>query len=310
MNSEIIRIGTRNSKLALWQADLISIELNRAGVETELVPMETKGDKIQNVSIAKIGSKGVFTEELESKLLSGEVDIAVHSAKDLQSDLGPKFQIIAFTERELANDVLVSHTPELELVDDSDLTIGTSSTRRIAMLKRYYPKVQIVDMRGNLQTRISKMAEGRCDAMILAYAGIHRMNQDSLIREKLDITKFTPAVGQGTIAVEAATSLNPKKTALVRQLINHKPTESTLIAERTFLKVLEGGCSIPVYGNASLASSNIEMTGGIISLDGTKEVRISERMPESKPEILGEVIADKLLSQGGAKILQESRNSL
>ena len=310
MNSEIIRIGTRNSKLALWQADLISIELNRAGVETELVPMETKGDKIQNVSIAKIGSKGVFTEELESKLLSGEVDIAVHSAKDLQSDLGPKFQIIAFTERELANDVLVSHKPELELVDDSDLTIGTSSTRRIAMLKRYYPKVQIVDMRGNLQTRISKMAEGRCDAMILAYAGIHRMNQDSLIREKLDLTKFTPAVGQGTIAVEAATSLNPKKTALVRQLINHEPTESTLIAERTFLKVLEGGCSIPVYGNASLASSNIEMTGGIISLDGAKEVRISERMPESKPEILGEVIADKLLSQGGAKILQEIRNSL
>ena len=310
MNSEIIRIGTRNSKLALWQADLISNELNRAGVETELVPMETKGDKIQNVSIAKIGSKGVFTEELESKLLSGEVDIAVHSAKDMQSDLGPKFQIIAFTERELANDVLVSHKPELELVDDPDLTIGTSSTRRIAMLKRYYPKVQIVDMRGNLQTRISKMAEGRCDAMILAYAGIHRMNQDSLIREKLDLTKFTPAVGQGTIAVEAATSLNPKKTALVRQLINHEPTESTLIAERTFLKVLEGGCSIPVYGNASLASSNIEMTGGIISLDGAKEVRISERMPESKPEILGEVIADKLLSQGGAKILQEIRNSL
>ena len=310
MNSEIIRIGTRNSKLALWQADLISNELNRAGVETELVPMETKGDKIQNVSIAKIGSKGVFTEELESKLLSGEVDIAVHSAKDLQSDLGPKFQIIAFTERELANDVLVSHKPELELVDDPDLTIGTSSTRRIAMLKRYYPKVQIVDMRGNLQTRISKMAEGRCDAMILAYAGIHRMNQDSLIREKLDITKFTPAVGQGTIAVEATTSLNPKKTALVRQFINHEPTESTLIAERTFLKVLEGGCSIPVYGNASLASSNIEMTGGIISLDGTKEVRISERMPESKPEILGEVIADKLLSQGGAEILQEIRNSL
>ena len=310
MNSEIIRIGTRNSKLALWQADLISNELNRAGVETELVPMETKGDKIQNVSIAKIGSKGVFTEELESKLLSGEVDIAVHSAKDMQSDLGPKFQIIAFTERELANDVLVSHKPELELVDDPDLTIGTSSTRRIAMLKRYYPKVQIVDMRGNLQTRISKMAEGRCDAMILAYAGIHRMNQDSLIREKLDITKFTPAVGQGTIAVEATTSLNPKKTALVRQFINHEPTESTLIAERTFLKVLEGGCSIPVYGNASLASSNIEMTGGIISLDGAKEVRISERMPESKPEILGEVIADKLLSQGGAKILQEIRNSL
>ena len=310
MNSEIIRIGTRNSKLALWQADLISIELNRAGVETELVPMETKGDKIQNVSIAKIGSKGVFTEELESKLLSGEVDIAVHSAKDMQSDIGPKFQIIAFTERDLANDVLVSHKPELELVDDPDLTIGTSSTRRIAMLKRYYPKVQIVDMRGNLQTRISKMAEGRCDAMILAYAGIHRMNQDSLIREKLDLTKFTPAVGQGTIAVEAATSLNPKKTALVRQLINHEPTESTLIAERTFLKVLEGGCSIPVYGNASLASSNIEMTGGIISLDGAKEVRISERMPESKPEILGEVIADKLLSQGGAKILQEIRNSL
>ena len=310
MNSEIIRIGTRNSKLAIWQADLISNELNRAGVETELVPMETKGDKIQNVSIAKIGSKGVFTEELESKLLSGEVDIAVHSAKDMQSDLGPKFQIIAFTERELANDVLVSHKPELELVDDPDLTIGTSSTRRIAMLKRYYPKVQIVDMRGNLQTRISKMAEGRCDAMILAYAGIHRMNQDSLIREKLDLTKFTPAVGQGTIAVEAATSLNPKKTALVRQLINHEPTESTLIAERTFLKVLEGGCSIPVYGNASLASSNIEMTGGIISLDGAKEVRISERMPESKPEILGEVIADKLLSQGGAKILQEIRNSL
>ena len=204
-----IKIGTRKSKLALWQAHHVAGLLENAGVETELVTMETKGDKVLDVSISKIGSKGVFTEELEEKLAQGEVDIAVHSAKDMQSRLPEGFEIIAFSEREKVNDVLVSDR-EVQLTD-STLTIGTSSTRRVAMLRHYYRHIRVVDMRGNLQTRIQKMKDGACDALLLAYAGVHRMGYDDMIRQSISIAEFTPAVGQGCMAIESHLQLDPAK---------------------------------------------------------------------------------------------------
>jgi hydroxymethylbilane synthase len=207
-----IKIGTRSSKLALWQAYYIQDLLKAAEVDSELVLIETKGDQILDRSLAKIGSKGVFTQELEDQLRAGTIDIAVHSAKDLQSSLPDDLSIIAFTERERVNDVLVSHDKSLSLTGGREFVVGTSSTRRVAMLKHFCPHITTVDMRGNLQTRLRKLEEGQCDALLLAYAGVHRMEYDDLIAEYLPTHDFTPAVGQGSVAIEAAYDFAHRQT--------------------------------------------------------------------------------------------------
>ena len=169
-----IRIGTRGSKLALWQAEYVKDKIVKAGHTAEIKIIQTKGDKILDVAISKIGSKGVFTEEIEAQLAVGNIDIAVHSAKDMQSELPNGFELIAFTEREKVNDVLVSHKAEIDINNkEKPIIIGTSSTRRIATLKHFYPHIKTDDIRGNIQPRIRKMEEGLCDAILLAYAGVH-----------------------------------------------------------------------------------------------------------------------------------------
>ena len=303
-----IKIGTRGSKLALWQAYYIENLLQKGGIETEIVIIETKGDKILDRSLSKIGSKGVFTQELEDQLRSGAIDIAVHSAKDLQSELDADFEIIAFTERERANDVLVSHHKDLSLKSGKPFVVGTSSTRRIAMLKHFYPHIKNVDMRGNLQTRLRKLEEGHCDALLLAYAGVHRMEYDDKIVEYLSLDEFTPAVGQGSVAVECTVSLSDEKRSILKSLLNHIPTETCLRAERAFLKRLHGGCSIPVFGLATLQENQISISGGIISLNGSEEIRLSQNGSSAFPEELGTALADKLLEAGGDRILQEIRS--
>jgi hydroxymethylbilane synthase len=213
-----IKIGTRGSKLALWQAYYVEDLLQKGGVETEIVIIETKGDQILDRSLSKIGSKGVFTQELEDQLISGDIDIAVHSAKDLQSQLDDAFELIAFTEREKANDVLVSHDTSLSLKSGESFVVGTSSTRRVAVLKHFYPHIKTVDMRGNLQTRLRKLEEGQCDALLLAYAGVHRMEYDDKIAEHLLLDEFTPAVGQGSVAIECAVTLSDDKKDIIKRL--------------------------------------------------------------------------------------------
>ncbi|HCX76253.1 MAG TPA: hydroxymethylbilane synthase, partial [Algoriphagus sp.] len=243
-----IKIGTRGSKLALWQAYHVEDLLKKSGLESEIVIIDTKGDQILDVSISKIGSKGVFTQELEDQLLDGRIDIAVHSAKDMQSNLPEGFEIIAFTEREKENDVLLSHKKGINLKDVSQpLVLGTSSTRRVATLKHFYPHVKTVEVRGNLQTRIRKMEEGLCDALLLAFAGVHRMGYDDQIVEELSLEEFTPAVGQGSVAIEVATILDSEIKNQLIQACNHQETSLKLRAERAYLRVLEGGCSIPVF---------------------------------------------------------------
>ncbi len=301
-----ITIGTRGSKLALWQAYFVEEQLKAAGAETAIKIIHTKGDKILDRSLSKIGSKGVFTEELEDQLRSGEIDIAVHSAKDLQSSLDDDFEIIAFTEREEVNDVLVSHK-EITLQDQ--ITIGTSSTRRVAMLRAYYPQVKIVDMRGNLQTRIGKMENGDCDALLLAYAGVHRMGYHDLIKEKINVKQFTPAVGQGSVAIETSKSLPTEKKELIIAACNDPQTEICLRAERSFLKEINGGCSIPVFGYAHWFDDYLlELNAGIISLDGQKVIRVSTLLND--PIKLGKDSAEKLLNSGGKEILDEIKQQL
>ncbi len=300
----MITIGSRKSKLAMWQTETVARMLNEDGMETKINSMETKGDKILNTSIAKIGSKGVFTEELEVQLASGATDIAVHSAKDMQSSLPDNFALIAFTEREKVNDVLVSTDQTMDLSDTSKpIRIGTSSVRRRALLRHYYPHVEAVEMRGNLQTRIAKMKNGDCDALLLAYAGVKRMGYEDMIVLEFDETKFIPPVGQGCIAIEAATNLESEKVKRIRTTLNDVDSEDCLLAERAFLKKLEGGCSIPAFGLALLEGDDIVLSAGLASLDGQTILSTTERGAREDAERLGALVGEYILENGGREML-------
>ncbi|MBB3837229.1 hydroxymethylbilane synthase [Runella defluvii] len=305
-----IKIGTRGSRLALWQAYYVEKSLQQGGLSTEIIIIETKGDQILDRSLSKIGSKGVFTQELEDQLRDGRIDIAVHSAKDLQSELDEDLELIAFTERERVNDVLVSHNTTLSLKSGETFVVGTSSTRRVAMLKHFYPHIKTVDMRGNLQTRLRKLEEGQCDAILLAYAGVHRMEYDSLICEHLQLDEFTPAVGQGSVAIECSSTIAPEKKEKLRALLNHPATEASLLAERAFLRRLQGGCSVPVFGLATHQAKGLGITGGVVSLDGQTLLKHTVTGDTSAPEAIGGELAEKLLAEGAAEILAQIKQNL
>jgi hydroxymethylbilane synthase len=304
--NKTIRIGTRGSQLALWQANHIAELIKPSGFLTEIIPIETRGDKILDVSIAKIGSKGVFTEEIEEKLLDGSIDIAVHSAKDLSSTLADELELIAFTEREIPNDVVLSFDKKFSLKKNGAL-IGTSSTRRVAFIKHYYPHAATTSIRGNLQTRVAKLKNGECDALILAYAGVHRMGFDDLIVERIETSYFVPPVGQGSVAIECHKKLSFEKKQIIDHWVNHTPTEDCIRTERAFLKTLEGGCSIPSFGYAWLEGNIVTLKAGIISLDGQQVVKVKRSAPVEEGKELGKSVANEILTNGGATILGEIR---
>lgn len=306
---KVFRIGTRGSKLALWQAEHVADLIKPSGYESVIVPIETRGDKILNVSISKIGSKGVFTEEIEAKLLDGSIDIAVHSAKDLSSELNDELELAAFTERELANDVLISTNKEISLRGEG-IRVGTSSTRRVAFLRHFYPAVTPVNIRGNLQTRLSKHQAGECDALLLAYAGVHRMGYDNLIVEKIETSYFVPSVGQGTIAIECHKKLDFAKKEILERWVNHPETEACVRAERSFLKTMQGGCSIPVFGYAHFEGGIVTLKGGIISLDGQKVIKSKRSSVVENVKELGESVAQEVLRNGGADILRSIKTQV
>ncbi|WP_202928075.1 hydroxymethylbilane synthase [Cyclobacterium salsum] len=305
-----IRIGTRGSKLALFQAHHVADLLRQKGLATEIVIIETKGDQVLDVAISKIGSKGVFTEELENQLAENKIDIAVHSAKDLPSRLPEGFDIIAFTEREKANDVIISHKELPDLDSKEPLLLGTSSTRRIATLRYYYPHVRTTDIRGNLQTRIAKMENGVCDGLLLAYAGVHRMGYDALIRSDLSLDQFIPAVGQGCIGVEAHQSLAPQTKTAIHEAVNHTATAFCLQAERSFLRVLEGGCSIPAFALAVWEGSTLHIKGGLLQLEGKVRLYDSFQGSEKEAASMGIQLAESILAKGGDKLLKEIKQQL
>ncbi len=301
-----LKVATRKSQLALWQAKHVCALLEKNGFTTELIPIETKGDKILHKSIAKIGSKGVFTEELEAMLIEGTADLAIHSAKDLQTSVPEGLDLIAFTEREKPCDVVVSFNKSAKLVNHQDFTVGTSSVRRIATLKRHYPKCRSKDIRGNLQTRIEKLEEGHCDALILAYAGVKRMAMEHLITEELSVEVFTPAVAQGSIAVQAGRHLSSDLRNKIAQAAGDPDTELCILAERAFLRQINGGCSIPAFALATrLPGSGLHIMGGIISPDGKQIARTEVTGSESEPELIGKELANRVLSMGGREILEK-----
>ena len=306
--NKTFRIGTRGSKLALWQANHVADLIKLSGYQTEIVPIETKGDKVLDVSIAKIGSKGVFTEEIEEQLIDGSIDIAVHSAKDLSSSLPDELELIAFTEREIVNDVVISPDKTFSLKKENPI-IGTSSTRRVAFIKHFYPQVKTVSIRGNLQTRLAKLDAGLCEALVLAYAGVHRMGYDHLITERIDTSYFVPPVGQGSIAIECHKKLSFEKKAVIQRWVNHVETENCLRAERAFLKTLEGGCSIPSFGYAWMEGDLVTLKAGIISLDGQELIKIKRSSTVEEGKELGKGIANEILAKGGDRILRDIRGN-
>ena len=305
----MIKIGTRGSKLAIWQAEHVASLLQAGGLDTQIVLIDTKGDQILDRALSKIGSKGVFTEELEDQLRDGRIDIAQHSAKDLQSDLADDLEIIAFTKRETVNDVLVSFDKTLSLDSGQAFVVGTSSTRRVAMLKHFYPHIKTVEMRGNLQTRLKKLEDGACNALLLAYAGVHRMGYDQHICQKITTKTFTPPVGQGSVAIECAKSLDADKKQLIKTLLNHADTERCISTERAFLQTLHGGCSIPSYGLATLTVDNqVHFEAGLISLDGQQKISFSAEHTDS--EVLGQEAGQYILANGGDELLKSIRENI
>ncbi|NBW02621.1 MAG: hydroxymethylbilane synthase [Cytophagia bacterium] len=303
-----IKIGTRNSALAIWQANYIGSYLEKAGLSYELVAISTKGDQILDRSLSKIGSKGVFTEELEQMLRNGEIDIAQHSAKDLPSTLPEDLHLIAFTEREKSNDVLLSLDPHFTLNTPVTYQIGTSSTRRRAFLGHLYPTLKPVEMRGNLQTRLEKLKNGDCDAMILAYAGVYRMDMSAYITEHLPLDQFIPAVGQGSVAIQCAKTLSTDLQNIIRSACNHESTEICILAERELLSKLDGGCSVPVYGHAHIEKDVVNLTGGVLSLDGQQKIEFS--LAGKNPIELGQKLADQLIGAGASDLLKEIRRQI
>jgi hydroxymethylbilane synthase len=303
-----VKIGTRNSALAIWQANYIGSYLEKAGLNYELIAISTKGDQILDRSLSKIGSKGVFTEELEQMLRNGDIDIAQHSAKDLPSTLPEDLQLIAFTEREKSHDVLLSLDPNFTLNTPGAYQIGTSSTRRRAFLGHLYPSLKPVEMRGNLQTRLEKLKNGDCDAMILAYAGVYRMDMSAYISEHLPLDQFIPAVGQGSVAIQCAKTLSTDLQNIIRSACNHEATEICILAERELLSKLDGGCSVPVYGHAHIEKDVVNLTGGVLSLDGQQKIEFS--LVGKNPIELGQKLADQLIGAGASELLKEIRRQI
>lgn len=298
-----IRIGTRRSELALWQANHVAEELKKIGVDTELVKIETKGDKILDVPLAKVGGKGLFVKEIEEAMLNKEIDIAVHSLKDVPTFFPDGLGLIAYTEREEPNDAFLSNKySTIEQMQPGDV-LGTSSLRRKAQAAALAEGLQIKDLRGNVNTRIRKMEEGQYDGIILAYSGLKRIGLKDKVKQVLTPQEMIPAVCQGTLGIEARLDDN-EVIAKVREALHHEPSAICSIAERAFLKRLEGGCQVPFAGYATLEDSRLDMVGYVSDFEGNATFYDTISGPADEAESLGIRLAEKLLDAGADKVLE------
>ncbi|TKG96016.1 hydroxymethylbilane synthase [Puteibacter caeruleilacunae] len=307
MQDNTIIIGTRGSQLAMYQANIVRETLLNTfpSIKTEIKIIKTKGDKILDVALSKIGDKGLFTKELEVAMLNNEIDLAVHSLKDLPTQLPEGFSVSAILKRGNFRDALVSRDG-LKLCElTSQHKIATSSLRRIANLRNYNPEFQIIDIRGNVNTRLKKMEDGYCDAMVMAAAGLERLGLDHYITEILDPVEFIPAVAQGAIAVETLTN-NSKLNELLSN-ISDSLTESQVTAERAFMKKLEGGCQVPVGAYTSVNGKELILTGFVSSTDASEFLKDSIVGSTEEAQALGERLAIKLINQGANDILNAIR---
>ena len=304
MPDNTIRIGTRKSALALWQAEWVKTRLTELhpGIRVEIVKITTKGDKILDVPLARIGGKGLFVKEIEEELISGHIDIAVHSMKDMPSDLPERLMIGAVPEREDPFDALVSHG-DLLMHLPAGARIGTSSLRRAAQLKRLRPDAIIHSLRGNLDTRLRKLAEGQYDAIVVAVAGLARMGLEEKIVEYLGPPDFLPAVGQGALAVE--TRSDDKRVNEAIAPLENFEARTTTTGERAFLAELKGGCQVPIAAHASIIDGRFYLIGMVADPDGSKMIRDGIEGEPEQAEKLGHELGRKVLQAGADQILDE-----
>jgi hydroxymethylbilane synthase len=303
-----LTIGSRGSKLALWQSNLVADALRSLEPELQISiqKIKTSGDKILDVPLAKIGGKGLFVKEIETALLEEKIDLAVHSMKDVPTDLPQGLIIGAVMERKDPRDALVSRGNVPFSALPKDAVIGTSSLRRKAQLLGYSLEFRFVDLRGNLDTRFRRMDEGEFDAVILASAGIERMGWAERIAERISPEICLPAVGQGAIGIEIRGD-DEEVRELVSKL-DHGESRARVLAERALMHVLEGGCQVPVGAYSVIEKGILKLTAAVASLDGTKLVRDSIEGSLEEAEGLGSALAKRLLAQGADKILNEIRS--
>ncbi len=302
---KILRIGTRASLLAVTQSTWVKnqIEQQYPGTTVELVKILTKGDKILDVPLAKVGGKGLFVKEIEDALLDGQVDLAVHSMKDVPAELPEGLQVAIIPKREIPQDAFISGKYKTVDALPQGAVIGTSSLRRKSQLACLRPDLEIKDLRGNLDTRLRKLDEGEYDAIILAGAGLNRLGMQKRITALFTSEQMLPAIGQGSLGIE----LRMADTELLDglQFLHHRDTAVTVSAERAFLLRLEGGCQVPIGGFATLEKETITLTGLIASLDGKTILREKLSGPATEAEKIGVRLAETLLAAGGKAILDE-----
>lgn len=304
-------VGTRGSELALWQSTFVKSRLSifHPTLQVELQVIRTLGDKILDSSLSKIGEKGLFTKEIERALVEKSIDVAVHSLKDVPTQLPPGLTIGAITERDDVRDVFIGH-PKKNYKRFADLPrgaqIATGSLRRKSQLLHNRPDFQIVDLRGNLNTRMKKLEESDWDGMILARAGVTRLGWDARITEVLPLDIMLPAAGQGALALEIRDEDN--NTQRIIGGLHHEETARAVVGERTFLRFLEGGCQVPIGTHGRFENGEFRLDAVIGSVDGTRAVRGKISGSPSASAHLGEELARQLLSEGGKEILEEIRS--
>ncbi len=302
---DTIRIATRQSPLALWQAEFVRDRLQQAhpGLHVELVTMVTRGDKILDTSLAKVGGKGLFIKELEQALYDGRADIAVHSTKDMTVDVPEGLHLSAICQRADPRDAFVSNRyKKLEDLPDQAI-VGTSSLRRECQLRARFPQLQIKSLRGNVNTRLGKLDQDEYDAIILAAAGLQRLGFEQRIRRALEPELLLPAVGQGAVCIESRTD-DTRVHELLAPL-NHHETRICVMAERAMNARLQGGCQVPIGGHAILQNDKIWLRGLVGAIDGQQIIRAEGVGEKDQGTALGEQIAEALLTQGAKAILDQ-----
>ena len=299
-------IGSRSSDLALWQTNFVKREIEKYSPNVEVVTelVSTKGDKILDVALSKIGDKGLFTKELELELLHGNIDIAVHSLKDLQTAIPEGLKLAVVTKRHDVEDVLIARTHGMTIKTlRNGAVVATGSLRRRSQLKYIRPDITVIDLRGNVPTRVQKFIDSDWDAIILARAGIERLKMSKYISSYIDIDEMVPAVGQGALGIEIKED-NRFADEIV-QSIHDEKTFLAVSAERSFLRALEGGCQIPIGGHAEIKSNGLFLAGMVGSVDGQIQLKKKIRGSKKEPEETGRVLAGLLLDAGAKEILDE-----
>ncbi|MFA6011460.1 MAG: hydroxymethylbilane synthase [Desulfobacteraceae bacterium] len=302
---ESLIIGTRGSKLALWQAHWVKSEIEKKHPElnVELSIIKTKGDKILDVPLAKVGGKGLFVKEIEDALLSGKIDLAIHSMKDVPAEIPEGLCIGAIPLRENPQDVILSKN-NLQLMDLPERArVGTSSLRRSSQLKKVRPDLTILPLRGNIDTRLKKLDEGEYDAIVLAAAGVRRLGFENRISQYLEPEEVLPSVGQGALCIEIRIA-DSRIEAIVSKL-NHADTNTVVSGERSFLHRLEGGCQIPIAAHGQVEGKDFTLTGLVADLTGETIIKETITGPREESVSLGITLADRLLARGAKTILDQ-----